>query len=242
VEGLILAAPLLIEAAIELIITLANALTDPNILLSLVKCAVELVIAIVKGIIQAFPKIILAAAQLVATLIKAVLDKAVQLIEMGQRIINFVKDGIHQKIQDAKKWGSDLIQNFLDGIMAKWNALKDTVSNVANTVKGFLGFSEPEYGPLSDFHTYAPDMMNLFMQGIKDNEKALQNTVAGAFDFTDIVADAKPTVNMNVDEAESTGGNTYIINVNEQVDTADELARAIRTQSRYGLIEGVALG
>ena len=33
----------------------------------------------------------------------------------------------------------------------------------------FLGFSEPEKGPLSNFHTYAPDMMQLFASGIKDN-------------------------------------------------------------------------
>ena len=36
-------------------------------------------------------------------------------------------------------------------------------------MKNFLGFSEPKEGPLSNFHTYAPDMMKLFAEGIYRN-------------------------------------------------------------------------
>lgn len=43
------------------------------------------------------------------------------------------------------------------------------MSGVAQTVKDFLGFSEPKEGPLSNFHTYAPDMMDLYAKGIKEN-------------------------------------------------------------------------
>lgn len=32
-----------------------------------------------------------------------------------------------------------------------------------------IGFSEPSRGPLSNFHTFAPDMMALFAKGIRDN-------------------------------------------------------------------------
>lgn len=69
----------------------------------------------------------------------------------------------------ALQWGKDLIGNFVDGIKEKWNALKDTVSDIAEGIADFLGFSEPEKGPLSNFHTYGPDMMKLYAQGIKDN-------------------------------------------------------------------------
>ena len=72
---------------------------------------------------------------------------------------------------DAANWGRDMIDNFIGGIREKWEALKDTLSNVAQTVRNFIGFSEPKEGPLSNFHTYAPDMMELFAKGIKDNEK-----------------------------------------------------------------------
>ncbi len=75
----------------------------------------------------------------------------------------------------AMEWGMDLIQNFIDGIKAKISALKDTVVGVAQTVKDFLGFSEPKEGPLSNFHTYAPDMMHLFADGIRSNSGLLKS-------------------------------------------------------------------
>jgi len=87
------------------------------------------------------------------------------------------------KFDDALQWGKDMIQNFIDGITAKWKALKEKVSGVARTVKSFLGFSEPEQGPLSDFHTYAPDMMMLFAKGIKDNEKKVRDQLEKSFNF-----------------------------------------------------------
>lgn len=83
----------------------------------------------------------------------------------------------------ALEWGRDLIQNFIDGIKEKISALKDTVSNVAQTVKDFLGFSEPKKGPLSNFHTYAPDMMELFASGILANKKTVQNALEDALFF-----------------------------------------------------------
>lgn len=83
----------------------------------------------------------------------------------------------------ALEWGRDLIQNFIDGIKEKISALKDAVSNVAQTVEDFLGFSEPKKGPLSNFHTYAPDMMELFASGILANKKTVQNALEDALFF-----------------------------------------------------------
>ena len=47
----------------------------------------------------------------------------------------------------------------------------------AQAVKDFLGFSEPKEGPLSNFHTYAPDMMDLYAKGIDDNADKVKNSV-----------------------------------------------------------------
>lgn len=69
----------------------------------------------------------------------------------------------------AGTWGIDLVHNFSQGIGNGIGFLKDTVSGIAQRVKNFLGFSEPSEGPLSDFHTYAPDMMKLYAEGIGDN-------------------------------------------------------------------------
>ena len=69
----------------------------------------------------------------------------------------------------ALQWGKDLISNFVDGIKGAWQDLKDGISGVAEGIADFIAFSEPKKGPLSNFHTYAPDMMQLFAQGIRDN-------------------------------------------------------------------------
>ena len=57
------------------------------------------------------------------------------------------------------------------------------VSSVASKVKNYIGFSEPEEGPLSNFHTYAPDMMKLFSQGITDNIGLVKSAFNNGLDF-----------------------------------------------------------
>lgn len=80
----------------------------------------------------------------------------------------------------ALKWGKDLMDNFIDGVKGKFDDLVNTVSDAAGVVADFLGFSEPDKGPLSDFHTYAPDMMNLFAKGIEDNIRMVEDAASNA--------------------------------------------------------------
>ena len=53
----------------------------------------------------------------------------------------------------ALQWGKDLIDSFITGIKEKVSHLVDTVKGVAHSVADCLGLSEPEKGPLSNFHT-----------------------------------------------------------------------------------------
>ena len=80
------------------------------------------------------------------------------------------------------------MDNFIGGIDSKWQNLKNKVSSVAQTVTDFLGFSEPKEGPLSNFHTYAPDMIDLFIKGLKQGEQRLQNQLADTFDPAGLTA------------------------------------------------------
>lgn len=87
-------------------------------------------------------------------------------------------DWIKSLPEQALKWGSDIIQGIVDGIMGAVGKVGDAVKGVADKIKSFLGFSEPEDGPLSNFHTYMPDMIDLMAQGIK----AGKTKVAGALE------------------------------------------------------------
>lgn len=193
----------LIDVGLTLILTLAQSLIDnavkiyekmPEIIDRLTKALVErgpqivetgikLIVALVEGLIKAIPKIAEAAIKIVSGFLQACGSMFSKIIQLGSQIIDKVKDGIKQKINDAKKWGQDLIDNFVQGIKDKIQKVKDAVSKVANTVKDFLGFSEPELGPLSNFHTYAPDMMKLFAQGIRDNERLITDQISKSFNF-----------------------------------------------------------
>ena len=81
----------------------------------------------------------------------------------------------------ALQWGKDLIQNFINGIKQMWENAKNTVKNFAQMIKDFLGFSEPKEGPLSDFSTYSPDMVDLFVKGLKDNQQKVADQLARTF-------------------------------------------------------------
>ena len=88
-----------------------------------------------------------------------------------------VKTTLQELPKQALQWGKDLIQNFIDGIKSKYESVKTTIKGVANVVKDRIGFSEPKTGPLADFHTYAPDMMELFASGIRQNMDIVRSAV-----------------------------------------------------------------
>ena len=134
-----------------------------------------------------------------------------------------------------------MIDNFVNGIKSVVGKVGDAISGVADTIRNFLGFSEPKKGPLHVFHTFAPDMIDLFVKGIKDNQEYLQNAVADAFDFKGLIT--SPTVNSTGQNGANRGlvGNNYTINVNQPVSTPADMLREIRTQAQYGLMIGEAL-
>ena len=79
--------------------------------------------------------------------------------------INFIKGLSSQALQ----WGRDIIGGLIDGIKSKVSGLVDSVKDVAGKIASFLHFSEPDEGPLSNFHTFMPDMIDLLGKGIRGN-------------------------------------------------------------------------
>ena len=180
-SGLIAAIPELLAAIPTIIDNLVQTISKngPSILAT----GVALIGQLAVGLIKAIPTLILAIPQIILSLVNGFATRLSSIINVGKTLVDSVKSGFQSKVSEAYTWGKDLIQNFISGVTAKWEALKTTVSNVAQSVKNFLGFSEPEEGPLSNFHTYAPDMMELFMKGIEDNKGKLLDTIADTFNF-----------------------------------------------------------
>lgn len=98
--------------------------------------------------------------------------------EVGVNTLENMGGHIYDFVQEAKQWGSDMIDNFISGINQKWNDAVNAVSGFAEMIAGFIGFSEPEKGALSRFHTFAPDMIQLFADGIRQNAHIAETEVA----------------------------------------------------------------
>lgn len=122
--------------------------------------------------------------------------------------------------QNALQWGKDLISNFINGIKQMWEDAKHAVSSFASMIKDFLGFSEPKKGPLSNFHTFAPDMVDLFVKGLKDNQQAVANQLARTFGMPDATATAPAQATTGAGRftvpigGGATGGNTVVLTIN----------------------------
>lgn len=203
VDGIIENLPILVESASEIIVTIAHGIAEslPDLIPAIVDVVVQIVatlienvymlvdasiaiiVALAEGLIKALPELVKSIPNIVTAIVDGFNSLMPQIIEIGKSIVTAIGDGIKNLASDAFTWGKDLIDNFIGGIKDKIQHLKDTVSSVAQAIKDFLGFSEPEKGPLSNFHTYAPDMMNLFIQGIRDNEKKLTDQIEKTFDF-----------------------------------------------------------
>lgn len=93
-----------------------------------------------------------------------------------------VQNPIVSIITDASQWGEDLAYNFASGIRSGADFVSLAATYVAETVRGILGFSEPDVGPLSDFHTYAPDMIKLWCKGVNDNIGLVKDSSYGVAD------------------------------------------------------------
>lgn len=99
-------------------------------------------------------------------------------------------DWIKSLPAQALQWGADIINNIVEGIKGAVGKVGEAVSGVASKIKGFLGFSEPDEGPLSDFHTYMPDMINLMTKGISAGKAKVRDALGALTGDMSIMAQA----------------------------------------------------
>ena len=79
----------------------------------------------------------------------------------------------------ALDWGRDIINGLVDGIRNAIGNVTQVMRDVADTIADFIHFSEPDKGPLSNFHTFMPDMMKQMVQGIKAGIPKINDAMNG---------------------------------------------------------------
>lgn len=118
----------------------------------------------------------------------------------------------------AKEWGKDLIEGFINGILDKFRAFKDTITNIASFIWEKLHFSRPESGPLRDYERWMPDFINGLTNSLKRAQPQLLNAfneLAGGLSL-DIANNGTQANGINY------GGVSVVINATER-QSAEEL-------------------
>lgn len=194
---------------------------------------IKVVGAVISVLASAFGPVILAIAAAIAIGVllwknwDKIREAAGNLLEGIKTTIGNVRDAIVTGIQaaidwitslpaEALKWGSDIIGGIVSGIQSAVGRVGEAVKGVADKIKSFLGFSEPEDGPLSDFHTYMPDMIDLMASGITSGKKKVKDALEGMTGEMSVIAKANVVSKATGRGATggTTGGRTVTQNVN----------------------------
>lgn len=194
---------------------------------------IKVVGAVISVLASAFGPVILAIAAAIAIGVllwknwDKIREAAGNLLEGIKATIGNVRDAIVTGIQaaidwitslpaEALKWGSDIIDGIVSGIQSAVGRVGEAVKGVADKIKSFLGFSEPEDGPLSDFHTYMPDMIDLMASGITSGKKKVKDALEGMTGEMSVIAKANVVSKATGRGATGgmTGGRTVTQNVN----------------------------
>lgn len=158
------------------------------------------------GIFQAILEEILDLVQTIFTAIWTFIgDKVIAIkgtiVEGFQAAIDWITSLPAQAVQ----WGADIIDGIVDGIKGAVGKVGEAVSGVADKIKSFLGFSKPDEGPLSDFDTYMPDMIDLMVKGIRAGKEKVKGALGNLAENMSVSVKATPEDTGDVDADD--GGN-----------------------------------
>lgn len=113
-----------------------------------------------------------------------------------EKAVTYIKNLPKQALQ----WGKDIINNLIQGIKDKISGIADAIGSVADIISDFIHFSEPEKGPLKNFHTFMPDMMSQIARGITQGIPQIEQAMTG------LTEKMVPTLEIPTGQA---GGNSY---------------------------------
>ena len=226
---------LLVDAAIAIITGLAEGLI--NALPVLIEKAPEIIEKLVIALVNNIPKLLEAAVKLIETLATGLITNVPKLLAKIPQIMASLKNGFLNLCSGFADVGKNIIDGLWNGIQNGWNWLTDKVSSLAkgllDAAKSALGIASPskEFRKIGEFCVAG---FNDGIDDLMDGNKLASNINASL-----------GTIQANVSGGQINGvggGYTQVINVNREISTPDELARAVRLESRYGLMKGVAFG
>jgi phage-related protein len=197
------------------------------------------------------------------------LFQSIDWLGLGSKVINFIGNGIKglmslipdtlksigQKAFNAFKsinW-IDLGKNIIDGIVSGITGFAHKIyDKMTSLAKGALEKAESILrvgSPSKEFRDRVGKNIPLGIAvGIDQNKKAVFDAldkllqIPETYDFERSLVSVPNANNSNYNLDTIKSGDVYNININQPIDTPDEIARILRTEAQYGLIGGVAIG
>ena len=258
--GIAQALPELIPQIVDVVLTIIQTLID-NIDL-LVDASIQLMTGLALGIIQALPLIIEKAPEIIVSFVTALIENAPKLLEAALEIITMLIDGIvdysikligvaSQVIADLKNYfinaitnidfgsiGQNIIDGIWNGLSSGWSWLKDKVSGLANE----LYESAKEALGIHSRSTMLQNLADMCIAGFDGEMDKLFNPDSVTRTINASLSTVRSGISGNGSSGTTYGDFNQTIVVNDKVSTPDELARAVRLESRYGLMKGVVYG
>lgn len=88
-------------------------------------------------------------------------------VNAAHGLVNNIINTIRSLPGKLFNWGVDMVKGIANGIRNAIHHVTSAVSDVANKIKSFLHFSRPDEGPLAEYESWMPDMV----QGLSDSLK-----------------------------------------------------------------------
>lgn len=236
INGLAEMQPMLIEAGMQLFLALIDAL--PTIITTIVACLPDIILAIIDGLAACIPQMIDCGVKLFLAIIQNMPRIIVELCKAVPQIISSLIEAFNRLQSKFIEVGKNIVEGLWNGIKNSWSDLvswvKDAAGDILSAVKGVLGIASPS----KKFRYFGEMCVAGFNEGISD--------LFGTDTLTRSINASLGTMTANISGGTLAGNSSsnynQVINVNQPISTPDELARAIRVESRYGLMRGVALG
>lgn len=134
VECILQNLPIILSAGIQLLYAIVNGLM--NNLDQLMAAAITLIGELVAGLLENLPMLISCAIQLVVAIAAGLIQAIPQLLVAIPQLIIAIVNGFAET--DWSSIGNDIIQGIIDGFLGMWDSLKETATNIWNSIKSIF--------------------------------------------------------------------------------------------------------
>ena len=166
------------------------------------------------------------------------------LIQKGKNAVRGFVNSIGDKLgglgDEALTWGSHMINGFISGIQSRIGSLISTVTSIPKKIRKLLHFSRPDEGPLRDYETWMPDMMDGLTQGIKANQYKVANAMKDVASMMDVNAYSSANVTKALNSTNTTTINLNVVSELDGRQVAKSVAKSVtRSTSSRLAFQGV---